>query len=93
MPGTNNRAFDIYKGVETNITVNSRGKIGRPEKNIMRSQLEEILAIHRNLDKKIDSYREASSNGEYRRFWKDLQEENTEKVKSISRFMVLKCNR
>ncbi len=71
----------------------TRGKIDRQEKNIMRSQLEEILDIHRTLDKKIDNYREVSISSEYRRFWNELKNENMEKVKSISRFMVLKCNR
>ncbi len=73
--------------------MNTRGKIDRQQKNIMRSQLEEILVVHQNLDKKIEAFREESASSEYRRFWNELKEQNSEKVKNISRFMVMKCNR
>jgi uncharacterized protein VirK/YbjX len=68
-------------------------RIERQQKNIMRSQLEEILAIHRTLEKKIDLYRKESTHSEYSRFWNDLRANNNENIKTISRFMVLKCNR
>ncbi len=73
--------------------MNTRGKVDRQEKNIMRSQLEEILTIHRTLDTKIETFRKVSVSSEYRRFWNELKDQNTENVKAISRFMVLKCNR
>lgn len=68
-------------------------RINRQEKNTMRSHLEEILAIHRSLDQKIDSYRKESTHSEYSRFWNELKQQNSENIKNISRFMVLKCNR
>ncbi len=73
--------------------MNTRGKIDRQQKNVMRSQLEEILTIHRNLNKKIEAFSKETTSSEYRRFWNDLKDQNGENVKTISRFMVLKCNR
>ncbi|KUG05189.1 hypothetical protein ASZ90_017375 [hydrocarbon metagenome] len=73
--------------------MNTRGRIDRQQKNIMRSQLEEVLTIHRNLDEKLAIFQQQSVNSEYRRFWNELKEQNSENVKTISRFMVLKCNR
>ena len=73
--------------------MNTRGRIDRQQKNIMRSQLEEVLTIHRNLDEKLAVFQHQSANSEYRRFWNELKEQNSENVKTISRFMVLKCNR
>ncbi|NLO20978.1 MAG: hypothetical protein GX119_03125 [Syntrophomonadaceae bacterium] len=71
----------------------SKIRIDRQQKNAMRAQLEEVLAIHRSLDKKIDGYRKESTHSEYSRFWNELKHENNENIKNISRFMVLKCNR
>lgn len=73
--------------------MHSRGKIDRQEKNTMRSQLEEVLAIHKNLDNKIESFKKEVTSTEYRRFWNEIKEQNSEKIKNISKFMVLKCNR
>jgi len=73
--------------------MNAGGKIDRKQKNIMRSQLEQILELQKKIDNEIEKYRRESNINEYRRFWNDLKNKNNENVKTISRYMVLKCNR
>lgn len=68
-------------------------KIDRASKNLMRSQVEDVLKIQREIDKKIDIYREETGINEYVNFWDDLKLKNNDTIKTISRFMVLKCNR
>ncbi len=68
-------------------------KIDRASKNLMRSQVEDVLKIQREIDKKIDIYREETGINEYINFWDDLKLKNNDTIKTISRFMVLKCNR
>lgn len=41
-------------------------KISRQDKNLMRKQLEEILSIQKDLDKKINNYQQESIVEEYR---------------------------
>lgn len=81
------------EGVEIKKNMTGKIRIDRQQKNAMRSQLEEILAIHRSLDKKIDSYQKESTHSEYNRFWNEMKQQNSENIKNISKFMVLKCNR
>ncbi|ABI67419.1 hypothetical protein [Syntrophomonas wolfei] len=68
-------------------------KISRQDKNLMRKQLEEILSIQKDLDKKIDNYQQESVVEEYRGFWQELGQNNKDSIQRVSRYMVRKCNR
>ena len=68
-------------------------KINRQDKNLMRKQLEEILSIQKDLDKKIDNYQQESVVEEYRGFWQELGQNNKDSIQRVSRYMVRKCNR
>jgi uncharacterized protein VirK/YbjX len=68
-------------------------KISRQDKNLMRKQLEEILSIQKDLDKKINNYQQESIVEEYRGFWQELGQNNKDSIQRVSRYMVRKCNR
>ena len=68
-------------------------KINRQDKNLMRKQLEEILSIQKDLDKKIDNYQQESVVEEYQGFWQELGQNNKDSIQRVSRYMVRKCNR
>lgn len=68
-------------------------KISRQDKNLMRKQLEDILSIHKTLDKKIDDYQQGSIIEEYQGFWQELGENNKDNIQRVSRYMLRKCNR
>ena len=64
-----------------------------PAKNLMRSQLEEILRVHQQLDSRISDYQQQTEYPEYNRFWQEMKERNQENIQVVSRYMVMKCNR
>ncbi len=68
-------------------------RIDRKQKNIMRSQLEKVLEMQKEIDHKIDSFREETEVPEYQQFWEELRTNNIETMQRLSRFMVRKCNR
>lgn len=68
-------------------------KINRQDKNLMRKQLEEILSIQKDLDKKINNYQQESVVEEYRGFWQELGQNNKDSIQRVSRYIVRKCNR
>ncbi len=68
-------------------------RIDRLQKNRMRSQLESVLDVHRQLETTIESYEGQTEVEEYRRFWNELREKNRENIQHLSRYMVTKCNR
>lgn len=65
----------------------------RQQKNLMRSQLEEILRVHQQLDSRISDYQQQTEYPEYNRFWQEMKERNQENIQVVSRYMVMKCNR
>lgn len=68
-------------------------RIDRKQKNIMRSQLEKVLEIQKEIDHKIDDFRKETEVLEYQQFWEELRTTNIETMQRLSRFMVRKCNR
>ncbi|HWP98202.1 MAG TPA: hypothetical protein VN426_15250 [Syntrophomonadaceae bacterium] len=68
-------------------------KIDRKQKNQMRADLEEILNVYRKLEEQIDLCEARTETGEYRRFWRELREENHQRIQTLSRYMVVRCNR
>jgi hypothetical protein len=68
-------------------------RIDRKQKNIMRSQLEKVLEMQKEIDHKIDSFRKETEVPEYQQFWEELRTTNIETMQRLSRFMVRKCNR
>ncbi|MDD3271044.1 MAG: hypothetical protein WC109_09445 [Syntrophomonadaceae bacterium] len=68
-------------------------RIDRKQKNIMRSQLEKVLEMQKEIDHKIDDFREETEVPEYQQFWEELRTNNIETMQRLSRFMVRKCNR
>jgi hypothetical protein len=60
----------------------------------MRSQVEQVLLLYRQIGEKVDTFSQDNKHiSEYQKFWQGIKEHNTEQIKAISRFMVLKCNR
>ena len=68
-------------------------RIDRKQKNIMRSQLEKVLEMQKEIDHKIDNFRNETEVPEYQQFWEELRTNNIETMQKLSRFMVRKCNR
>ena len=68
-------------------------RIDRKQKNIMRSQLEKVLEMQKEIDHKIDNFRQETEVPEYQQFWEELRTNNIETMQRLSRFMVRKCNR
>lgn len=68
-------------------------KINRQQKNAMRMQLEKVLQMQKDLDKKIDNFQKDCEVDEYRKFWQEIKKQNKENILHVSRFMVRKCNR
>lgn len=68
-------------------------RIDRPIKNAMRARLEHILQHYREIAVSIDKFRVQTANEEYARFWNQLQHDNDELMRNISRYMVMRCNR
>lgn len=68
-------------------------KVERRQKNIMRSRLEEILVIQKDLNEKAETYLADTEPEEYRRFWQELIDKNNENIQVLSGYMVRKCNR
>jgi hypothetical protein len=68
-------------------------RIDRPIKNAMRARLEHILQHYREIAVSIDKFRVQTANEEYVRFWDQLQHDNDELMRNISRYMVMRCNR
>lgn len=71
----------------------SQIQVSRQQKNLMRSQLEEILRVHQQLDSRISDYQQQTEYPEYNRFWQEMKERNQENIQVVSRYMVMKCNR
>lgn len=69
------------------------GKIDRKQKNLMRSQLEMILAQYREIEGQIENFQKPEDPEEYQRFWRELLEQNRQQIQSLSRYMVTRCNR
>ena len=68
-------------------------RIARVDKNQMRAQIEEILALHKALVEKIELYASQAEVEEYQSFWGDLINNNRRIIGQVSRYMVMKCNR
>lgn len=68
-------------------------RIERRQKNIMRSQLEKVLEMQKEMERKIDDFHKETEVPEYQQFWQELKQNNTETMQRLSRFMVRKCNR
>ena len=46
-------------------------RIDRKQKNIMRSQLEKVLEMQKEIDHKIDDFRKETEVPEYQQFWEN----------------------
>lgn len=68
-------------------------RIDRVQKNLMRTRLEDVLAVHKDLEERIDTYLNDTEHEEYRQFWEQLAGGNRENIRVVSGFMVRKCNR
>lgn len=68
-------------------------RIDRQQKNIMRSQLEQILEMQKQVESKIEDFHKETEVPEYQQFWQELKQEHTQTMQKLARFMVRKCNR
>ncbi|MGI6452644.1 MAG: hypothetical protein ACOX0E_04055 [Syntrophomonadaceae bacterium] len=68
-------------------------KIERLKKNHMRNQLEEVLDMQKGLEKKIKECMSQTDVDDYQKFWETLLGANNENMRTVTRFMTIKCNR
>ena len=68
-------------------------KIERRQKNIMRSQLEKVLEMQKEVEREIDDFHKETEVPEYQQFWQELKQNNTQTMQKLAHFMVRKCNR
>lgn len=68
-------------------------RIARVDKDKMRAQTEEILAMHKQMIERIEFYAAQAEVEEYMNFWHDLLGNNRRIMSHLSRYMVTKCNR
>lgn len=68
-------------------------RIERKEKNLMRSHLEQLLQMQKELDENIGIYEQQIQAEEYKSFLNELRNNNSENMQIVSRYMVRKCNR
>ena len=68
-------------------------RIARVDKDKMRAQTEEILAMYKALAEKMEFYADQTEVEEYSTFWQDLINNNRRIISQLSRYMVMKCNR
>lgn len=68
-------------------------RVSRQQKNLMRSQLEDILQVQQMLENRIEGYQQQTEYPEYNRFWNEIKQRNQENIQVVARYMVMKCNR
>lgn len=68
-------------------------RVSRQQKNLMRSQLEDILQVHQQIENRIEDYQQQTEYPEYNRFWNEIKQRNQENIQVVARYMVMKCNR
>lgn len=59
----------------------------------MRSHLEQLLEMQKNLDINITTFQAETPVEEYKAFLGELKDINNLNMQTVSRFMVRKCNR
>jgi len=74
------------------ISINN-ARIDRPDKNRMRSNLEEILLLQKQLEQRIDNCLQAETVENYRLFWQELKDQYNQNIHNTYNYMVRKCNR
>lgn len=67
--------------------------ISRSDKSRMRENLEEILALQKEMEKRIDKFHKDEVVEDYRLFWQELKSQYNQNTQIISNYMVRKCNR
>ena len=67
--------------------------ISRSDKNRMRENLEEILLLQKEMEKRIDNFQQDELVKEYRLFWQELKSLYNQNLQTVSNYMVRKCNR
>ena len=70
-----------------------RKRIARHIKNVMRARLEQILLSYREIADCIEEFRTETACDEYVQFWDELQRDNDEIMRNISKYAVMRCNR
>ncbi|MEN6325002.1 MAG: hypothetical protein ABFD18_02150 [Syntrophomonas sp.] len=59
----------------------------------MRSHLEQLLELQKDLDINITTFQAETPVDEYKSFLGELKNINNQNMQTVSRFMVRKCNR
>ena len=68
-------------------------EIDRQEKNRMRTSLEEIIRLQRELEQRVDELLAAETVENYRLYWQELKQYYADNRRSIHNYMARKCNR
>ena len=68
-------------------------RVSRQQKNLMRSQLEDILQVQQQIENQIEAYQQQTEYPEFNRFWNEIKQRNQENIQVVARYMVMKCNR
>jgi hypothetical protein len=67
--------------------------ISRSDKNRMRKNLDEILVLQKELEKRIAIFQKDELVEDYRLFWQELKNLYNQNTQTVSNYMVRKCNR
>lgn len=59
----------------------------------MRANLEEMLLLQKQLEKRIDDFLQAEAVENYRLFWQELKNQYQQSIQNTYNFMIRKCNR
>jgi hypothetical protein len=70
-----------------------QSSISRSDKNRMRENLEEILMLQKEMEKRIDNFQKDEVVEDYRLFWQELKSLYNQNLQTVSNYMVRKCNR
>lgn len=70
-----------------------QSSISRSDKNRMRENLEEILVLQKEMEKRIDNFQKDEVVEDYRLFWQELKSQYNQNTQIVSNYMVRKCNR
>jgi len=91
MLGCLGRAFVAQEAM--GVKAINKTRVDRTEKNRMRTNLEEVFQLQKELEKRLNDFLQVETVDNYRLFWQELKNQQTENLHTIYNYMVRKCNR
>jgi len=68
-------------------------RVERSQKNLMRSQMEEIILLFKSMQDRIELFNEQTIHEDYKKIWRELIAMNDQQIQKLTRLMIAKCNR